>query len=328
MLSTMSKLLAGVRLGEPVSDAGLTIIPVFGGFADAPKFITLAEALAADTLTVTEVDAAGSVPNLCARNDGTLGVLILDGEELVGAKQNRVLNTSVFLKPGTEISIPVSCVERGRWSYLSARFSDSGNVSAHRIRQVAHASVTRNLRGFGGYESNQGEVWAEVDALTDRHCVESKTAAMRDVFEQRRERIREREARFAVQPGQAGLFALWGGKVVGFDVVATTQAYARLHDRLLGSYALDALDDNVDVGENDFRTAKEFVVALADVKSTRHHSPGDGSSHRYTGDGLAGSVLTVDRAIVHAVFFGIEDEAAASPSRYPSARDRRERFGW
>jgi hypothetical protein len=40
-----------------------------------------------------------------------------DGEQLVGAKQNRILNMTVLVAAETEVTIPVSCVERGRWGY-------------------------------------------------------------------------------------------------------------------------------------------------------------------------------------------------------------------
>jgi hypothetical protein len=151
---------------------------------------------------------------------------------------------------------------------------------------------------------------------------------MKDVYEQRRERLRAREIRFAAQEGQSGVFALWGGKVIGFDVVATAAAYAHLHDRLVGSYALDALAQTANAGEDDLRTAKEFLVSLADAASTRHKSPGDGTSHRYTGEDFVGSALTVDRAILHAVFFAVQDEAdpRGSGRRYPTASERRDRF--
>jgi hypothetical protein len=42
------------------------------------------------------VSEGGSVPHLLFINDAMRPVLLLDGEELVGAKQNRVLNLTVL----------------------------------------------------------------------------------------------------------------------------------------------------------------------------------------------------------------------------------------
>ena len=225
MVSTISKLLGEVRLGEPVSEAGLTLIPVFAEFDDAPPLITLGEALELGTLVVTEIDAGGAVRELRATNCGDVGVLILDGEELAGAKQNRVLNTSVYLAPGREITVPVSCTEHGRWRYVSERFSDSGYVAAGAVRRAAHESVTRNVRRMGDFQSDQGEVWNQVAMLHDRHGVSSQTGAMREVYEQRKGRVGLRQATFKAQPGQSGLLALWDAKVVGLDVLATPAVY-------------------------------------------------------------------------------------------------------
>ena len=328
MPSVISQLLAEVRLGEPVTDEGLTLIPIFGEIAGAPSFITLTEAIAAGSLVVTEVSTGGSVPELQAKNLGEIGVVILDGEELAGAKQNRVLNTSVYLAPGKEITIPVSCTEHGRWSYATDRFYDSGHVSAHRVRSAGHASVTASARTGAGYRSDQGRVWSEVAMLQDRHKIRSSTSAMRDVYDQSRARLKARESKFAAQTGQIGVFALWGGSVIGFDVVARPEAYARLHDRLVGSYALDTLAESAEAGAYDLRTAKEFLVSLPDAVSTTHESPGGGVSHRFTGPGFVGSALTVDDAILHAVFFGVEDVRSEHGTRYPSARQRRSGLGW
>jgi hypothetical protein len=40
---------------------------------------------------------------------------LLDGEELIGAKQNRALNLTILAPAKQVIVIPVSCVEAGRW---------------------------------------------------------------------------------------------------------------------------------------------------------------------------------------------------------------------
>ena len=75
------------------------------------------EAIAAGSVTVEEVSEGGSVPDLLVTNPGDSRVLFLEGEELRGAKQNRVLNTSVLVAAHSKTTIPVSCVEQGRWRY-------------------------------------------------------------------------------------------------------------------------------------------------------------------------------------------------------------------
>jgi len=66
------------------------------------------------------------VPELAVVNDGDIHVLLLDGEELRGAKQNRMLNTTILLKPKSKTIIPVSCTEQGRWNYASAESATRG----------------------------------------------------------------------------------------------------------------------------------------------------------------------------------------------------------
>ncbi len=55
---------------------------------------------------VTEVSEAGSVPFLQVANGADRPLLLLDGEELIGAKQNRILNTTVLVAARTEVTIP------------------------------------------------------------------------------------------------------------------------------------------------------------------------------------------------------------------------------
>jgi len=63
----------------------------------------LSEVTAAGALEVTEVSEGGSVPTLRVVNKGDRAVFLLDSEELVGAKQNRILNTSVLIAAGQTI---------------------------------------------------------------------------------------------------------------------------------------------------------------------------------------------------------------------------------
>ena len=79
-------------------------------------------------LEITEVDTDGSVPELRVGNKYAGMVLIMDGEELVGVKQNRIVNTTIVLPPKSTTVIPVSCAEQGRWSYDTKHFRSEKRV--------------------------------------------------------------------------------------------------------------------------------------------------------------------------------------------------------
>ena len=129
---------AGLRVGPPVHAAGVSMFPLFAdGAASAvaePGYTVLRDALAAGTGRVTEVSEGGSVPVLRFSNDAPHPVLLLDGEELVGCKQNRILNLSILAPARGDIEIPVSCVEMGRWSRRSAQFSSPGRTMYAQLR--------------------------------------------------------------------------------------------------------------------------------------------------------------------------------------------------
>src|SRR5579864_8534972 len=84
----------GIRLGAPRSAAALTLFPVFANGSHL-TYQPFSQASTAKAVEVTEIGAAGSVPELAARNVGDLPVLLMEGEILIGLKQNRMLNTSV-----------------------------------------------------------------------------------------------------------------------------------------------------------------------------------------------------------------------------------------
>ncbi len=329
MSAIISEFVGSLRLGDPVSDSGLTLTPIFGDFPTAPEFVTLEQAMSSNALKITEVSEGGAVPLLKAHNRGPLGVLILDGEELAGAKQNRVLNTTVYIRPGQEVVIPVSCTEAGRWNYRSRSFADSGYVAAQAIRLAANESVTDSLRSGREYRSDQGRVWNEVSLLQSRHRHVSPTSAARDVYEQKREELRHRGAVFTCLPGQCGLLALWSGRVAGLDVIAGASPYAGLHARLVDSYALDAPAGRSSSPAPDSQVAREWLSRLSRLETSEHESPGAGISYRFVGRGVVGAGLAVDGTVLHAVALATpEAEPPREESRYPGFFERRAQFPW
>ena len=150
-----------------------------GGFPLA-DWLTLGQALEQRLLSVSEVSRSGSVPELIVTNRADRPVLLLDGEELVGAKQNRVFNTTILLKEQWEKVVPVICTEQGRWAYISAAVADAKVVMASKIPVQKMMAVSESLAASEGFKSDQGEVWAEIDALHAKAGTSSPTGAMHD----------------------------------------------------------------------------------------------------------------------------------------------------
>jgi hypothetical protein len=85
-------------------------------------------------------------------------VLIVEGEELMGAKQNRVVNVTILVAAGAELVIPVSCVEQGRWHYRSEKFSSGARMMHSSLRRAAQEGMHFIFDRGDGYRSDQGRV--------------------------------------------------------------------------------------------------------------------------------------------------------------------------
>jgi hypothetical protein len=108
------------ELGEPQSFGGLELVPLYPASPPRAEYVGLDEA-AANGLAVTELNEAGAVETLLVTNTLGTAALLYEGEELAGAKQNRILERSILVAAGSKLEIPAKCVEQGRWAYRSRR---------------------------------------------------------------------------------------------------------------------------------------------------------------------------------------------------------------
>jgi hypothetical protein len=237
----ITNFISGIDFGEVQSFKNLQIIPLFIKGEEGPVYLTLKEALEKRLLVITEVSAQASVPELKVINNADVSVLLLDGEEVAGAKQNRVLNTSILVKEKSELIIPVSCTEQGRWSYQTDEFSNSENILSYKIRGKEAASVSDSLRESGNYQSDQGAIWDGIQELSADAGVHSSTGAMKDVFEGKKDALEEYIKAFQCLPHQKGMFVFVGGEVAGLDILSRESAFDIIFPKLVKSYAMDAV---------------------------------------------------------------------------------------
>ncbi len=225
------------QLGEPTEHRGIVVTPLFPRTDPIAHYVTLDEALTGG-LQIKEVGAAGSVPELVVTNPLPDDVLLYDGEELVGAKQNRILNVSVLVAAGSQVLIPVSCVEEGRWHARSAMFGSASHASNPSLRRTKARALQREplARGVA-----QGDVWEEVALTARRLGVSSPTGASADAFDAHRGALTGLEQAFPALPGQCGaVLALGDDRCL--DAVSRPDAFAHLWPKLRTGYLLDALD--------------------------------------------------------------------------------------
>ncbi len=325
MEKLIAEYLARIQLGGVQICENLGVVPLLFPGNGGPEYMTLKEALERGAMIVTEVSEGGSVPELKVINKGDAAVLLLDGEELVGAKQNRVLNTTILVGAHMEAVIPVSCTEHGRWSYTSREFMDSDVVMYAKARREKARDVTMNLKTSAGYRSNQGAVWEGIEEMRMNAEVSAPTGAMKDVFEQKALDLNEYIEAIPLIPGQNGMMVFINGAIVGFDILSRSAAYASLHTKLLKSYAMEALlDRKRHFPVPAIEAAKGFLRAADMIEEKKYRSTGLGWDYRFEAPGKVGSALVHEDSVIHMAFFSItESEKIGNMSGFRQRRGYR-----
>ena len=277
-----------IQLGEPVAHRGIVLTPIFPRLSPKADYLTLDQALPLG-FRVTEVDAAGAVPVLAVHNPLVKDVLLYDGEELIGAKQNRILNVSVLVAAGSKTQIPVSCVEEGRWHARSAAFAAARHAAHPELRRRKNVQLLAEplARGVA-----QQVVWAEVRVKAASLGASSPTGAQADTFVSREDDLGVLRAAFPAVPGQCGAVLALGDSLC-LDYVSLPEAWTRLYPKLLDGYLLDALA-RLDGKPARAETVAAFVARVANGATRREPSAGRGKDIRLSGEGVIGSGLELE----------------------------------
>lgn len=325
-MSVVAECLSHVRLGEPRAYRNLSLFPLLGEGPPEADYLLLEEALARGCVRVTEVSEAGSVPELKLVNDCERPVLLLDGEELVGAKQNRILNLSVLVAAHTTTVIPVSCVEAGRWHHRSPAFASAGRTHYASGRAQKARSVSASLRTAGLPRSDQAAVWADIAGKSVRMGAHSETGAAAALYETHRGRLDDYLGAFAPVAGESGALFAVNGRVVGLELFDTPATLAKVLRRLVESYALDALDEGERPGEPARFDAERLLEQTGTAETERFPAVGLGEDLRLSGPGLTGGALALEGRVVHLCAFRVP--AAAGDDRGGTHMARASRRAW
>lgn len=242
-MEAVQSFLNAAKLARKQSFKNLTMFPLLAPDGTKPDYLTLEQALERGFVQITEMDQASSVPELRLINKGVKKVLIVEGEELVGAKQNRIVNATFLISGKTEVVIPVSCVEQGRWHHDSDAF-EYGDIMMHAsLRRRHQADVKFSLKRGQGYRSNQGRIWEDISGKLDRMNVSAPTAAMADAYESYEGKLSDFLQAFGLIEWQVGAIFAMDSQILGMECFGYSDTFSRFFNKLVKSYALDALDN-------------------------------------------------------------------------------------
>jgi ARG/rhodanese/phosphatase superfamily protein len=268
------------RLLDPVTFENISVFPVVSSNGqDTSPFLTLEEGLSTGEVLVREQGSEGlvrgrdgrpvyvpqtntgaSVNQLVLINRSRRPLLLLAGELVSGGKQDRVIGKDRIIPAGAPpLPLSVFCVEHGRWT---------GVPQFAAAKTIVHPSV----RERAAVDQKQTEVWdavrsgtttkAPAAAPAPRMSVEDiqgaidtngRTEAYEKIYQSRAvgvsidDFVEEVRARFVRATSGlkderiVGVVVAYGGEVAWSDIFASGDLFDHYWNKLLRSYAVEAL---------------------------------------------------------------------------------------
>lgn len=296
-----------VEFGSLTTFLNLGVLGLSAGADRDTEYLTLDEALGERSVHVIEVSEGGHVPELKIVNEGERPVLLLDGEELLGARQNRVINLTMLAPAHQTCVIPVSCVESGRWRHVSPDFAAAPRAQFAEGRAARMRQVTSSMLTSGSRASDQRDVWNLIAEKSARLGAVSDTSAMSAMFDAYHASVEKFVAAFTPAEGQVGGVFFVNGRVAGLELFDASRTWRTLAPKLIRSYALDALDQTDDAVQSDAAAdARALIDALTSSETTVLPAVGEGEDVRFNGAGVLGAALVVFGKAVHVSAFSME----------------------
>jgi len=222
-----------------------------------------------------------SVNQLVLINRGKRPLLLLAGELVSGGKQDRIIGKDRIVPAGAEpLPLDVFCVEHGRWTGASSQFSASKTIVHPSVREQAAVAQSQNQvwdavrsGSLAKMPAGAGGAPAPAPALSSRAVEETiareaPTQSYAKIYEQSRvgqsvdefvEEVRrrfERETQGLKGERVVGVVVAYGSDVAWSDIFASGDLFDLYWDKLLRSYAVEALT----------RPAYREVAAVTDAR--------------------------------------------------------------
>ncbi len=285
---------AQLELGPSCRFDGLAVFPLFGSnFERELVYLTLEEALTWHLLEVRENEVA-KPHELVAENKSDQMVLIIDGEEMVGGKQNRITNASLLLPPRTRAVLPVSCTERSRWCLARKSF---------RAEEAVFPSLRAIALGKGAnYRADQFRIWASIRHRSALFDHQPPIDALHELYDREETSLTRCTAALRYPQGSKGVIAVIGNGLTCADLFDQAKTLAKLWPKLIRSYTIEAIAWESEMTAEEGK-GERLIGALREAHFQVLPSAGLGQKVRIEGEDLVGSAIVYAGQIVHLALF-------------------------
>jgi hypothetical protein len=286
---------------KPLAIEGQLFVPLFLD-DDGPEVDLLEESAARGETIVREVSDEGTVERIVVKHSGERLLLLVDGEQITGARQNRIFNASYLVAPGEEVELPVSCVEQGRWSYTSAAFAAAGTTMTATARSRKVRRISSQLISDGSYDANQSAVWADVSAYLTQVDVTSASSSLDEGMQTQLVATDAGVEQLSPSRGQIGIALVRGDALVSIDLFASSSTYQRAYSTVVRGLLADAPQKKEPRQECDASlVVRKAVSHWCELRAERRAAPGCGTTLVGQSDDLAFVAIAHGDQLYHAV---------------------------
>ena len=287
-----------LSLAERQNYENMTVVPILSDTNTPFDVLDLKEGLKMGLVKIEECDNS-NIEQVKLKNNSVSPLILLDGEEIAGSLQNRIVAQTMIIPPKSEMEIPVNCSEKGRNEYKSEfQYSD----------YIANSN-TRRKKAYNKNNPLQEVVWNSIDDLETDKNTSSKTKALRDSYEKNKYDIDSYLKHFKMENNQIGVICIVENKV-GLEIFNNHSLYEKYNEMLLRSYIIDSFNkEKINISNNEL----ENILSSIDANSFIKKEAVDlGKYYKISNSYGNGHILIYKNNMVHASFFKKIEEPAVN----------------
>lgn len=281
----------------------LSVVQFISSNIDTFDYVSLGKATSEKMIELVELKEGASVNDIYVINHSDKYVFMMDGDIIEGAKQNRIINTSVLLAPNVKTQIHVSCVEQGRWHHVSESFTPSDYVAPANLRQMKNEDVFFCKRQNNKSYADQGKIWDRVAENQKEFNIKSQTQSLSDIAIVKEKDFKKFTEEFKAEEEVNGIALFNGNKFVGLDLFNRAEVYKEYFPKILKGAAMQFLNvkapsKKIDQSELKYKLLETMDNIEGFEKST-FEGAGAGIEERFESEILNGFSLMFDNKLIH-----------------------------